>query len=345
MRVRGLTVTYEKGINHVIGMPSMKFPVGELLCRIFQGDTLTSISQRLRNCINYCPMRDDPLTQDAIEDAEHYIRQALLYDDFVPAQHLAQGSFIRCMEYYRALDSGTAESILAQEIDRSNGEAMLFKSIGFDTVGSFLRLCYNNYLIDLINALSLFNGMAAVKSGTASEEESAEYDDIRQHLNDPGLVPSLEMQTTYNAETGEFTYSYVISSFLAMTVFEFSHLAESAMKVMRCQNPECRKFFTAKRTSAKYCPFEAPQHPGRMCNEYYPQLLRRRKTRADELLKMEKNAMSRLYMDRKRHPEHKDEIQQYSQDWRDRVLRGDRSKSAYESWLKSQRRNEEEYYE
>ena len=54
----------------------------------------------------------------------------------------------------------------------------------------------------------------------------------------------------------------------AMAVFEFSHLTASATKVVRCQNPECRKFFTAKRTSAKYCPFLSPQNPGRTCNDY-----------------------------------------------------------------------------
>ena len=342
-------MTYEKGTNIVVGMPWMRYPVGELLCRIFQGDTLTSISQRLRNCINYCPMRNDPLTQDTVEDAENYIRQALLYDDFVPAQLLAQGSFIRCMEHYRALDSETVKGLLAQEIDRSNEDPMLFKTVCFDSVGSFLRLCYNNYLIDLINALTLFIGMAAVKSGTASEEESAAYEDIRQHLNDPDLIPSIEMQTTYNPASGEFGYSYVISSSLAMAVFEFSHLADSATKVMRCQNPDCRKFFTAKRTSAKYCPFESPQRPGRRCNDYYPQYLRRKKTKADELLKMEKNALSRLYMDRKRHPKHEtiingliSDVQIHSPGKREEVLRGELSKTDYEEWLKAIRRNKED---
>ena len=345
MRVSGLIISYENGVNVLAGAAMAEYPVGDLLCRIFQGETLDNITRILRNCINACPMRDKPLTQDEIEDAEHYILQALLYDDFIPAQRLAQGSFIRRMESYRALDSSTAGKFLYQERNRAAESDMLFEAIGFDTVGDFLRLCYNNYIIDLYNALTLFIGMAAVKSGTASSEEQAAYDEIRQQLDNTSAVPGIEMRTVYNVQREEFTYSYVISSFLAMAVFEFSHLTAAATKVVRCQNPECRKFFTAKRTSAKYCPFPAPQNPGRTCNDYYPQLVHRAKVKADALRKMEKRAYGRLYNDKRRHPEAATEVDKLlstlqieSPGKRDSVLSGALSEAEYQAWLNTIRR-------
>ena len=219
-------------------------------------------------------------------------------------------------------------------------------------VGDFLRLCYNNYIIDLYNALTLFIGMASVKSGTASPEEQAAYDEIRQQLNNPDAVPGIEMRMAYDAGREEFAYSYVISSFLAMAVFEFSHLTASATKVVRCQNPECRKFFTAKRTSAKYCPFPSPQNPGRTCNDYYPQLVHRSKVKADVLRKMEKRAFGRLYNDKRRHPEAAVEIegllrtlQIESPSRRDSVLSGALSEAEYQAWLNTIRREKGRSYD
>lgn len=352
MRVSGLIISYKNGMNVLTGNSVTEYPVGDLLCRIFQGKTLDNITRILRNCINACPMRDNLLTQDEIEDAEHYIIQALLYDDFKPAQQLAQGSFIRCMECYRALDSRTAGQLLYQERARADESDMLFKAIGFDTVGDFLRLSYNNYIIDLYNALTLFTGMASVKSGTASPEEQATYDKIRQQLNNPDAVPGIEMRTAYDAGREEFSYSYVISSFLAMAVFEFSHLTIAATKVVRCHNPECRKFFTAKRINAKYCPFPAPQNSGRSCNDYYPQLAHRSKVKADALREMEKRAFCRLYNDKRRHPEAAVEIegllrtlQIESPGRRDRVLIGALSEVEYQAWLNTIRREKGRSYD
>ena len=352
MRVSGLIISYKNGMNVLTGNSVTEYPVGDLLCRIFQGKTLDNITRILRNCINACPMRDNLLTQDEIEDAEHYIIQALLYDDFKPAQQLAQGSFIRCMECYRALDSRTAGQLLYQERARADESDMLFKAIGFDTVGDFLRLSYNNYIIDLYNALTLFTGMASVKSGTASPEEQATYDEIRQQLNNPDAVPGIEMRTAYDAGQEEFSYSYVISSFLAMAVFEFSHLTIAATKVVRCHNPECRKFFTAKRINAKYCPFPAPQNSGRSCNDYYPQLAHRSKVKADALREMEKRAFCRLYNDKRRHPEATVEIegllrtlQIESPGRRDRVLIGALSEAEYQAWLNTIRREKGRSYD
>lgn len=171
IRVNGLTLTYEGGVNTVLGHPDSSYPVGDLLCRIFQGETLYNISGIVRNCIGMCPMRDNALTQDEIEEAERYILETLLYDDFFSAQRLAQGSFIRCMEEYRSLDRATAAGLLAQEKQRPVSFDWLFDDIGFETVGEFLRLCYNNYIIDLTNGIDFFAATSAVWSGTATDEE------------------------------------------------------------------------------------------------------------------------------------------------------------------------------
>lgn len=352
MRLSGLIITYENGVNVLTMAPMTKYPVGELLCRIYQGETLYNITKILQNCINICPMRDNSLTQDEIEHAEHYILQALLYDDFIPAQHLAQGSFIRCMECYRALDSLTSERFMYQEKKRAVEDDMFYNKIGFDTVGDFLRLCFNNYIIDLNNALTLFIGMAAVKSGSASQEERTVYDEICQALNFPDTVSGIEMRTVYDAQREKFTYSYVISSFLAMAVFELSHLNAAATKLVRCQNPTCRKFFTAKRTNAKYCPFPSPQSPGRTCNDYFPQLVHRSKVKADVLKNMEKRAYGRLYNDRRRHPEVAVQINRLlstlqieSPIKRESVLTGTLSEAEYQAWLNTIRREKGRHYD
>ncbi|NBJ90758.1 DUF6076 domain-containing protein [Acutalibacter sp. 1XD8-36] len=342
MRVNGLTLTYEGGVNTVLGHPDISYPVGNLLCRIFQGETLYNISRIVRNSIGMCPMWDNALTQDEIEEAERYILETLLYDDFFPAQRLAQGSIIRCMEEYRSLDRATAAGLLTQEKQRPVSFDWLFDDIGFETVGEFLRLCYNNYIIDLTNGIDLFAATSAVWSGTATDEEQVCYDELCAALHDSSLVPGIVMQTSYDATSSTFEHSFVISSFLAMAVFEFSHMAESATKVMRCQNPECRRFFTAKRSSAKYCNYPAPQCPGRTCNDYYPQIVYREKVRTSELDKLIKNAKGRLYNARRRHPDWADEINKklsdltiYAPIKRDSVLDGTMTMNEFREWLDS----------
>lgn len=342
MRVGGLTLTNDGGINTVLGYPDSSYPVGYLLCRIFQGETLYNISRIVRNCIGMCPMRDNQLTQDEIEEAERYIFETLLYDDFFPAQQLAQGSFIRCIEEYRALDSTTAVDLLEQERQRAANFEWLFDDIGFGTVGEFLRLCYNNYIIDLRNGIDFFSTTSAVWSGTATKEEQAYYDEFCSSLGDANVVPGTLMQTSYNKNNDIFGYRFVISSFLSMAVFEFSHMSDSATKIMRCQNPECRRFFTAKRSSAKYCGFPAPQCPGRMCNDYYPQLVHRNKVRTSELDRLIKNAKGRLYNARRRHPDQASVIDKklsdltiYAPNKRGQVLDGTMTTSEFCKWLDS----------
>ena len=347
MHVNGLKLKYNSGVNTVLGIPNGSYPVGDLLCRIFQGESLYIISMIVRNCIGMYPLRDCVLTQDAVEEAERYILMTLLYDDFFPAQRLAQGTFIRYMEEYRALDGATMAKILAQEKQRAATDDQLFNDVGFGTVGEFLRLCYNCYIIDLMNAISLFNATSAVWSGTATEEERVLYTELCAALHDASVVPGTVMETSYDAEAGVFDYIFVISSFLAMAVFEFSHLSESATKVMRCQNPECRKFFTAKRTSAKYCGFLAPQSPGRTCNDYYPQFVHREKVRSSELDRLIKNAKGRLYNVRRRHPDVAVEIDKqlsdltiYAPNMKEQVLKGTITMTEFSDWLNSHGRKE-----
>lgn len=347
MRENGLAIRYSNGINTVLGRNETEYPVGDLLCRIYQGETLYNISQIVHNCIEGCPMRDNDLTQDEVERAEDYILQTLMYDDFYPAQRLAQGSFIRCMESYRALDSKTAGGLLWQEKHRAAEDDRLFEDIGFGTVGEFLRLCYNNYLIDLINGIDLFRVTSAVWAGDASEEEEARFAELCSVLHDENVIPATRMLTSYDAGSGSFRYAYVVNSFLAMAVFEFSHLAETATKILRCQNPECKKFFTAKRSTAKYCGNPAPQCPGRSCNDYYPQMLYRNKVRSDDLDRLIKNAKCRLYNARRRHPETTqdiagllDSLMMYADEKKQKVLDGTLTKPEFSTWLNSHRLKE-----
>ena len=348
MRVSGLTVLYKGGVNTVLAAGCHQgsgYPVGDLLCRIFQGETLYNISSILRNCIDNCPLNEKVLTQDSIEQAEDYVLQALLYDDFYPAQALAQGSFIRGMEYYRSLCSETAIGLLEQEQLRAANVPDLFRDIGYGNVGQYLRLCFNSYYVDLINALGFFSVMAAVKSGTADHEEQGILDSFLNAFKDPDAVPGIEMQTIFDQEAGGFHYRYIISSFLSMVLFEFTHIEESAVKVVRCQNPACGRFFTARRSSAQYCGFPSPQAPSRTCGEYYPQHMYREKLRENELDRLVKNASSRLYMDRRRHPEAGEELfslitelQEEASEKKKSVMDKTMTITQFKEWLNSLRR-------
>ncbi len=342
MYVNGLNLIYSNNNNIVLSRTNTSFPVGDLLCRIYQGETLYNISQIVRNCICMCPFSNNMLTQDAIEEAEQYILDTLLYDDFFPAQRLAQGSFIRYMETYRSLNSKSAWEKLQEAKQISLFDTIYFHDVGFTTVGEFIKLCFNYYIIDLRYGRDLFKSMCAVWTGTASNEEQTLFNDLCETIQDGRAVPGIEMRITYDESTNNFRNIYIISSFLAMAVFEFSHLAESSTKIMRCQNPECRRFFTAKRSSAKYCGFPAPQHPEQTCNVFYPQIVHREKVRANEIDRLIKNAKCRLYNTRRRHSEKGESIEKLLTDIvvnapqkKQEVLNGSLTKTNFYEWLNS----------
>ena len=353
MLINGLVVSYANGVN-TVWMSALEvfaaFQTGALLCSIFQGETLDAISRRLKIFVEACPFRDLELSQDSIEEAEKYVLAALMYDDFVPAQRLAQGSFIRCMEYYRALDSETAWTILEEEQKRVAVHSDLFSDIGFSTVGDYMRMCFNNYAIDLSEAKRLFSCMAAVRSGMPNKDELREYREFRNALQDDSRIPGIQMKTKIDPDTGEFSRRFVISSFLSMAVFEFSHLEESSTKIVRCQNPECGKFFTAKRNTAMYCDFPAPQKQSKTCKEYHPQFLYRKREKDEETSRLLKNAHNRLRNYRNRHEEYGEEIDGYIRTLqisgpgkKQDVLSGDLSIAQFQEWLDSLKHEKENY--
>ena len=344
MYTNGLIISYESGMNHILTpnyCESSSYPVGSLMCLIFQGEILYDISQILKNCINACPMKADALTQDSIEDAEHYVLSALLYDDFYPAQRIAQSSIIRVIEHYRALDSQHMLRLLHKEQQRCNEVEMPFTDIGFSNVGEFLRLCFNNYSIDLDNAITFFTSFASIQSDTANEQEMATYDELLKSLQNLDIVPGIEMRSRLDA-SGRMEICHVINSFLSFTVFEFAHMEHSDVVIKKCQNPECSKFFTAKRLDAKYCSFPSPQNPSRLCKDYYPQFIHRMKLKKNDLDHLIKNAYGRLYNQRRRHPDKAEEISKIigtlqieADGKKQEVLQGTLPKKDFEKWLKS----------
>jgi|GEM_PF-820779 len=345
MRTNGLIISYEDGKNCVLKSryeEYSSYPVGNLMCLIFQGETLDDISRILHNCINNCPMNKDALTQDSIEKAEDYVLSSLLYNDLYPAQRIAQGSFIRIIEQYRALDSQSRVRLRLEEVRRvREGNIMLFDDIGFSNVGTFLRLCFNNYYVDLVNAFSFFTALAETLSGTADEQEKAKYNDLLGSLQNPDIVPGIEMKFMLDASGGTNNY-YVINSFLSLVIFEFVHIENSDVVIRRCQNPDCGKFFTAKRSDAKYCSFPSPQNPARLCKDYYPQLLHQKKLKKNDLDRLIKNAYGRLYNQKRRHSDRADEVsglistlQIEADSKKQEVLHGSMAKKDFETWLKS----------
>ncbi len=344
MRMNGLLISYDGGVNHVLTPQYEKyssFPVGNLMCLIFQGEILDDISRILRNCINACPMNKDVLTQDSIEEAEHFVLSALLYDDFYPAQRIAQGSFIRVIERYRALDSQSMLRLLQEELLRVNEDIMLFNDIGFSNVGTFLRLCFNNYYVDLVNAISFFTAWSAILSGATDEQEKATYKELLGILQNPDIVPGIEIKSILDA-SGVMNNYYVINSFLSLVMFEFTHIESSDVVIRRCQNPDCGKFFTAKRSDAKYCSFPSPQNPVRLCKNYYPQLLHSKKIQENELDRLIKNAYGRLYNQKRRHPDRAENVTKLIRTLqieadikKQEVLHNRITKKNFETWLKS----------
>ena len=342
MRVNGLTLTYKDGLNTVSGPEEDDYPVGDILCRTFQEKTLNRIICVVRDHIIKCPMHDSRLTPDEIEKAESYITEKMLCEDFYPARCLAQGCFIDFMEKYRALDSKGNASLLLQEELYAMPHSMYLERAGFRTVGEFLRLCFNRYLDDLEKGMDIFRATSAVWSGTADEREQALYDKLCWIVGDEDNVPGIEMQISYNWVDGSFRHSFEISSFIALAVFEFSHLSETGVKILRCQNPACRKFFTAKRVTAKYCGFAAPQSPGQSCADYYPQIVYREKVRSNELDRLIRNAKGRLYNARRRHSDQVGDIEKrlsdltiYAPTKKNQVLEGTMSKNEFREWLNS----------
>lgn len=344
MRTNGLMISYDGGKNHVLTPRYEKVsshPVGNLMCLIFQGEILDDISRILRNCINAYPMNKDVLTQDSIEEAERYVLSALLYDDFYPAQRIAQGSFIRVIERYRALDTQSMLRLLQEELLRIYEDDMFFNDIGFSNVGAFLRLCFNNYYDDLVKALSFFTALSAILSGSADEQEKAIYNGLLGILQNPDIVPGIEIKSMLDASGGMKKY-YVINSFLSLVMFELAHIESSDVVIRRCQNPDCGKFFTAKRSDAQYCSFPSPQNPVRLCKNYYPQLLHSKKIKENELDYLIKNAYGRLYNQKRRHPDIADDVAKLIKTLqieadikKQEVLHNRITKKDFEIWLKS----------
>lgn len=350
MQTNGLTVIYENGINTVCGNQNADYPAGDLLCRIFQGESLDSIGRIFRNIVNAYPMQNSAFNQDEVEEAERYILNALLYEEFFPARRLAQGSFIRIAEHLRSHDSEAQDRILPLEKQRVADynllfyDGRLFYDIGFDTVGSFLRLCFNNYYIDLKNAKDLFETSAAIRSHTDTEAERTYFDDLCEDLSNEENIPPILMKTVYDRENRAFRTHYIINSFTTLAVFELSHLDETGIKIMRCQNPKCRKFFTARRSSAKYCGFPAPQSPGKTCKEYLPMISHHKKKQEEEIDRLIGRAENRLCQaaHREKTPVRKEEIRKMRRDMlnnaalkKPELLKGTLTIAEFREWLDS----------
>ena len=159
-------------------------------------------------------------------------------------------------------------------------------------------------------------------------------------LGDRGSIPEIGLQAMYNPADGSFSYTYRISSFLSMAVFEFAHIEESKLHILRCQNPECRQFFVSKKSDAKYCGSPAPQNESRPCNRYYPQIAHQLRTKNNEMDHLIKNAKCRLYTARKRHPEDFDSIADLisrlaieAPAQKEKVQNHDMSLSQFREWL------------
>ncbi len=339
MNTYGLFLTFSLLATRVLPSPNewVDYPLGALPCRIFQGETYRNLSQIIRNNILMYPEDGIQYSQSAFADARNVIEQCFQYDEFRPASRLGLASFVRIME---TIDNYGPDEYLYQIPDMMDqGVELLIPVYDVVSMKDFLSLCYDFYLVDLINGHDAFVALASIQAGInagADDEVCSRFVEKTKEL------PAVEMKLFYDPEKTTFNPTYRVTSFEAYMALEYMRMMDQNVKFRRCQNPACGKFFVAQRTTAKYCDFPSPQNELKTCKELYPQIVSREKMTRDVLLKSIRGAQSRLYNVRRRHPDQYEEINKFldeieaqKESMSEKVITGEISITDFNRWLES----------
>ncbi len=322
-------------------MPSpnegVDYPLGMLSCRIFQGETYRDLSCVIRKKVLMYPDSDTLYSASALGEAKEYITQCFRHDEFQPASHLGLASFIRIMNTISYYDPDEYLYQIECEFEQEN-ELMIPVSAVL-TVKDFLKLCYDFYLVDLVNGHDAFVALASIQAGMNA---GADNEVCSRFVAKTKELPAVEMKLVYDPEKTTFNPIYRVTSFEAYMGLEYMRMLDQNVKFRRCQNPACGKFFVAQRTTAKYCDFPSPQNEQKTCKELYPQIVSREKMTRDILLKSIRGAQSRLYNVRRRHPEQYEEINKFldeieaqRESMSEKVVTGELTVTDFNRWLES----------
>ena len=322
-------------------MPSpnewVDYPLGMLSCRIFQGETYRDLSCVVRNYVLMYPDSDTPYSASALGEAKEYITQCFQYGEFRPASHLGLASFVRIMDTISYFDPD--EYLYQIEDAFEQGNELMIPVSAVLTVKDFLELCYDFYLVDLVNGHDAFVALASIQAGINAGDDN---ELCSRFVEETKKLPAVEMKLVYDPEKMTFNSIYRVTSFQAYMALEYMRMMDQNVKFRRCQNPACGKFFVAQRTTAKYCDFPSPQNEQKTCKELYPQIVSREKMTRDILLKSIRGAQSRLYNVRRRHPEQYeevnkflDEIEAQRESMSEKVVTGEISLTDFNRWLES----------
>ena len=322
-------------------MPSpnewVDYPLGMLSCRIFQGETYRDLSCVVRNYVLMYPDSDTLYSASALGEAKEYITQCFQYGEFRPASHLGLASFIRIMDTISYFDPD--EYLYQIEDAFEQGNELMIPVSAVLTVKDFLELCYDYYLVDLVNGHDAFVALASIQAGINAGDDN---ELCSRFVEETKKLPAVEMKLVYDPEKMTFNSIYRVTSFQAYMALEYMRMMDQNVKYRRCQNPACGKFFVAQRTTAKYCDFPSPQNELKTCKELYPQIVSREKMTRDVLLKSIRGAQSRLYNVRRRHPDQYEEINKFldeieaqKESMSEKVITGEISITDFNRWLES----------
>jgi hypothetical protein len=219
------------------------------------------------------------------------------------------------------------------------GDDLLIPVSDVVSMKDFLSLCFDLYLVDLINGHDAFAALASIQAGVNSDSNNEVY---ARFVEETKNLPAVEMKLVFDPVTRAFNPIYRVTSFQAYMALEYMQMLDQNVKFRRCQNPACGKFFVAQRTTAKYCDFPSPQNELKTCKELYPQVASREKTTKDAVLKSIRGAQSRLYNVRRRHPEQSeainrflDEIDARKESMSEKVVTGEITLADFNKWLES----------
>mgnify|MGYP007073000905 CR=1 FL=1 len=113
--------------------------------------------------------------------------------------------------------------------------------------------CYAEYLVDVIDSINFFESLAAVMSGTETEFDKEQVKWLNELLSKQESIKGVETTIRYDAKKDSYGLVYNFNSLLALVVFEYIQMKNNGVRLMKCQNPDCGRYFIAKRKTAMYC--------------------------------------------------------------------------------------------
>ncbi|MCH4034722.1 MAG: DUF6076 domain-containing protein [Lachnospiraceae bacterium] len=350
MSYKGLTIRYENGTNTIVDLNvNRTYKAGELLCELLQGDSEEILRSWPRLFItHYNRIADDvdPYNIDlAISDVEHKISS--IEEDMPLTVCMLKAIFCREIDRFRTVIDRNEQEVDALEAKMNNElydndvrQIFIPGTIHFDDMGGYLKACYFNYLADVLDGTLFFYAAAAKETNKMVEGQDEQYERVLTELETSDHIDGLQVKIQYDRDSKKFSTVYEIQSMRALLAFEFVHMQDCGTMIKQCQNPECGKYFVARRKNAIYCNYPSPQNYQRTCHEVYPQIKSEQKRKKDQLNDMFRKAQSRLLMNMKRHPESKDYYEEKKQklvtgrfEKEQAIQNGEMSMKEYKNWL------------